>query len=124
MNPSKFKLENIIILILVILVLTKVQLLGYINLEYGLQSLIVLSFFVFLILGIIGILLKKHWGYFSTYIFILSSVLLGIAPIPLITKLFPIKTATFLVFITSLILFLFTLFLHLRAFKNITKDTK
>lgn len=124
MNSKGFKLENIVVVILVILVLTKVPLLGYIDFNSGLQSLIVISFFVFSIIGIIGIFLQKHWGYFAVYIFILiSSETLGIAPIPFVTKLFPIKAATFLVILTSVIFLLFTVFLQLRVFKNVTQKT-
>jgi hypothetical protein len=124
MNSKVFKLENIVVVILLILIITKVPLLGYIDFNSGLQSLIVISFFVFSIMGIIGIFLEKHWGFFAIYIFILiSSVTLGIAPIPFIIKLFPIKAATFLVILTSVVLFLFTVFLQLRVFKNITQKT-
>ena len=78
MSDREFKLEYIVIAILIILVITEVPLLAYIDFNSVLQSLIVISFFVFSILGIIGIFIQKHWGYFAIYIFILiSSVLLG-----------------------------------------------
>jgi hypothetical protein len=124
MSGREFKLEYIVVAILIILVITEVPLLGYIDFNSVLQSLIVISFFVFSIIGIIGIFLQKQWGYFAIYFFILiSSVLLGTAPIPLITKLFSIKAATFLVIFTSIILFLFTLFLQIRVLKNVTKQS-
>ena len=124
MKSKRFQLENIVIVILVILIFTKISLLSYINFSSILQSLAAISFFVFSIIGIIGIFLQKHWGYLSIYIFILiSSVFLGIAPIPIVTKFFPINAATFIVILTSIILFLFTSFLHLRVFRNVNKAT-
>jgi len=124
MRSREFKLEYVVVAIIIILVIIEVPLLGYIDFNSVLQSLIVISFFVFSIIGIIGIFFQKHWGYFAIYIFILiSSVFLGTAPIPLVTKLFSIKAATFLVILTSIILFLFTLFLQLRVFINVTKQS-
>lgn len=122
MNRKAFKLEYIVIAILLILVLTKLSLLSYI--DSSLQSLLVISFFIFSIISIVGIFLQKHWGYFAVYIFIfISSVFLGIAPIPFVTKLFPVTAATIVVILTSAVLLSFTVFLQLRVFKNDTQKT-
>ena len=124
MNIKRFNLNNIVAVILFILILTKVKLLNFLDSDFSSKNLIIISFFVFSIVGILGIFLQKHWGYFATYIFILiSSIALGVAPIPFVVNLFPINAATYLVIITSIILFLITLFLQIKLVKNVNKKT-
>ena len=78
----------------------------------------IISFFFFSLIGIMGIFSQKYWGYFAIYIFILiSSLSLGIAPIPFIINLFPNNFATYIVIVSSIILFLFTLFLQFKKVK-------
>lgn len=120
MNTKAFNLENIIAAILLLLVVTKYQLINFIETDFSFQNLLVISFFLFSIVGIIGIFLQKHWGYFAIYVFILiSSFALGIAPIPFIINLFPIQAATLIVILSSAILFLITLFLQLKKVKSL-----
>jgi len=123
MNSKVFKWENIVAIILLLLILTKVQLINFIDTGFIFQTLIIIGFFLFSILGIIGIVLQKHWGYISIYILILiATVGLGIAPIPFIINLLPVKAANYLVILTSVILFSFTLYLQLKLLKSANKN--
>ncbi len=122
MSIRTLKWEYFIVLVLMILVLTKIKLVTFLDINLLLQSVIILGFFLFSFLGMIGIYKQNHWGYFSIYIFIaISTVGLGIAPIPLIEYLLPNMFATYLVIFTSIILLSFTLYLQIKLFKKINK---
>ena len=120
MKNSKFKLEIVVSVILFFLIVSKVQLISFINTSFVFQSILIIIFFFSAVLGIVGMFLQRHWGYVATYFLILvSSTALGIAPIPFITSLFSINASTFLVILTSVILFLFTVYLHLSFSKSV-----
>ena len=123
MKNSKFKLEIVVSVILFFLIVSKVQLITFINTSSVFQSLLIIIFFFLAFLGIVGMFLQRHWGgYAATYFLILvSSIALGIAPIPFITSLFSINASTFLIILTSVILFLFTVYLHLSFSKSVNK---
>ena len=120
MKIRNFKLEYFVAIILLLVLISKIQLIKMFDLKFSFHNLIVICFFLFSIFGIIGIYLNKQWGYFSIYLFILiSSLALGVAPIPFIVSLFPIQTATLIVILSSVILFLFTLMLQLKNTKSL-----
>jgi len=122
MKNSKLKLEIVVSVILFFLIVSKVQLITFINPSSLFQSLYIIIFFFSAVLGIVGMFLQRHWGYAATYFLILiSSIALGIASIPFITSLFSINASTFLVILTSLILFLITAYLHLSFSKSVNK---
>ncbi|MGB5288807.1 MAG: hypothetical protein WBQ32_10105 [Ignavibacteriaceae bacterium] len=122
MNSRSFKWEYFIALIILILILTNIQLVTFIDVNFILQAFIVIGFFLFAILGIVGLLKQKHWGYLAIYIFVLiSTVGLGIAPIPFIAYLFPNVLATYLVILAGILLLSFTLYLQIKLLKQINK---
>ena len=121
MKSKLLKLESFVSLILLVLILTKIQLVTFIGSFSFTDNILVVIFFLSAVCGIVGIFLNKHWGYFSTYIFILvSAIAFGIAPIPFVKILFPINSLTFSVILTSILLFSFTLFLHVKLFLKTT----
>ena len=125
MKNKLLNLEYFIAVIFIILILNKYQLINFIKVEFSFQNILVICFFLFSFVGIIGLFLEKYWGYFSIYIFIVSSLLLGVAPIPFIVNLFPPQSRTPIVILSSIILFLLILFLQMKRIKslNITKPT-
>ncbi len=128
MNRKMYKKENIVAIILLLLVLTKVQLINFIDTSFIYGTTMIIGFFLFSILGIIGIFLQRHWGYIAVYILIfISAIGLGIAPIPFIEYLLPVKTNIYLVILivilTSVILFAFTLYLQIELSEDIDKNT-
>lgn len=123
MNRKSFKWEQFVALIILILILTNINLLNFIDVNFFLQSLIVIGFFLFSIIGIIGIFKRKHWGYFAIYIFVLiSTVSLGVSTIPFILNLFPTGLATFIVILSGIILIIFTLYLQLKLLRIPNKN--
>ena len=106
---------------IILTVLSKYNLITFINMEsFGNSQQIitvatVLGFFVFAIMGSVGIFLGRLWGYIGIYIFIpLSCFGLGISPIPFIVKLVPVNYKTTAVIIISIILLISTILLHIR----------
>ena len=87
MKNKLLNLEYFIAVFFIILILNKYQLINFIKVEFSFQNILVICFFLFSFVGIIGLFLEKYWGYFSIYIFIVSSLLLGVAPIPFIVNL-------------------------------------
>ena len=125
MNSRTFKWEHLIALIILILILTKIRLLNFFDIKFFFQTLMVIGFFLFSIIGIIGVLKQKHWGYFAIYIFVLISTIgLGIAPIPFIVNLFPTGIVTFIVILTGIILLSFNLCLQIKLLKQNDKPKK
>ncbi len=123
MNKYKFKLDHIIVLILLILIIKEFSFLSLLSSADVLTSIITISYFVFAILGMAGVFYQKHWGYYSVYIFaFISTVLVGINPIPSITELFPTESATIVVILSGLALCLFTLYLQLRTTNVVNKN--
>lgn len=123
MNNYKFKLDHIIVLILLILIIKEFSFLSFLSSADVLTSVITISYFVFAILGMAGVFYQKHWGYYSVYIFaFISTFLVSISPIPFITELFPIESATIVVILSGLALCLFTLYLQLRTTNVVNKN--
>jgi len=113
--------EKLIGVLIIITVLSKYSLITFINIEnlgnsHGIiTNVIVLSFFVFAIMGSVGIFLRRLWGYIGVYIFIpLSCFGLGISPIPFIVNFIPVNFKTTAVIILSIILLIASVSLHTR----------
>ena len=114
--------EKLIGLLVILTVLSKYSLITFINIEsFGnsqqmISVAIVLAFFIFAIMGSVGIFLGRLWGYIGIYIFIpLSCFGLGIATVPFIVKLVPVNFKTTAVIILSIMLLLSTVLLHMKG---------
>ncbi|QQS36616.1 MAG: hypothetical protein IPM56_01280 [Ignavibacteriales bacterium] len=119
MKSTIIKFEYFVSLIILVSILTKIQLFNFLGFISFADSVLVFVFFLSALLAILGMFLQKHWGYFSTYIFIMvSSIVFGIAPIPFVKILFPNSIINLSVVLTSASLFAFTLFLHIKLFIN------
>jgi len=122
MKTKIFELERVIVICLLLVVITRIRLLNFITYENTFLNLMIISFFLFSIVGIFGLIFKKNWGFFATYLFIMiSSLGFGISPIPIpyIQNMLSVQTVNYIIFILSAILFLFTLFLHLKKLRII-----
>jgi len=112
--------EKLIGVSIIIAVLSKCSLITFINIEnlgtsQGIiTNVIVFAFFVFAIMGFVGIFLSRLWGYIGVYLFIpLSCFGLGISPIPFIVNFIPVNFKTTAVIILSIILLIASLSLHI-----------
>ena len=102
--------------------LTKTQLLsGLFTLPHFWEQVVTIIFFGSAVIGALGLLQSKLWGFVAVYVYILiSTFLLSISVVPFLFGFVSlnIKTFTWLLLITNLGVLAFTAFLHATKLKE------
>jgi hypothetical protein len=121
MNAIIHTSEKIIGLIILATILLKIGLISFFMSVDDMFTVVITSiFFISAVIGIIGMIKGKIWGYIGCYIFIPTSTFLGISAVPFILNIVPYDYKSLAVITLSVIMLIATITLH--VFKTAVKN--